>query len=63
MDTCVIEEKLLAQLQQCSDLPTPPTVASKIIELSGHKNADLDTLASIVAMDPALSAKLINVYA
>ncbi len=61
MDTCVIEEKLLAQLQQCSDLPTPPTVASKIIELSGHKNADLDTLASIVAMDPALSAKILSI--
>ena len=61
MDTCILDEKLLAQLQQCSDLPTPPAVAAKIIELSSHRNADLDTLANIVAMDPALSAKILSI--
>lgn len=61
MDTCVIDEKLLMQLQQCTDLPTPPAVASKIIELSTQQNSDLDTLASIVVMDPALSAKILSI--
>ncbi len=61
MDTCVIDEQLLMQLQQCSDLPTPPTVASKIIELSSQQHSDLDTLANIVAMDPALSAKILGI--
>lgn len=61
MNASIIGESLLAQLQQCSDLPTPPTVATKIIELSSSKNTDLDTLASIVAMDPALSAKILSI--
>ena len=60
MDTR-IDASLLALLQQCKDLPTPPAVATKIIELSGQKSADLDTLASIVTMDPALSAKILSI--
>ena len=59
MDTR-IDESLLACLQQCKDLPTPPAVATKIIELSGQQNTDLDTLAAIVALDPALSAKILS---
>jgi|TARA_B110000238_G_C16076307_1_gene417310 HD-like signal output (HDOD) protein len=57
----MINEPLLASLKQCKDLPTPPAVASKIIELSNEKNTDLDTLAAIVAMDPALSAKILSI--
>ena len=56
-----IDGSLLALLMQCKDLPTPPAVASKIIELSNKQNSDLDTLASIVAMDPALSAKILSI--
>lgn len=61
MNSSLLGEQLLSQLQQCSDLPTPPTVATKIIELSGIKTADLDTLANIVSMDPALSAKILGI--
>lgn len=57
----MIDESLLVQLKQCKDLPTPPAVASKIIELSGKSNSDVDTLARIVAMDPALSAKILSI--
>ena len=60
MDT-TIEEPLLELLKQCKDLPTPPAVASKIIELSNKQNADLDALANIVVMDPALSAKILSI--
>lgn len=56
-----IDEALLLELQSCKDLPTPPAVAAKIIELSGAKHSDIDTLASIVAVDPALSAKLLGI--
>lgn len=56
-----IDESLFALLKQCKDLPTPPAVATKIIELSNKQNTDLDTLASIVAMDPALSAKILSI--
>lgn len=57
----MIDESLLVQLKQCKDLPTPPVVATKIIELSGKPNSDIDTLAKIVAMDPALSAKILGI--
>ena len=60
MDT-KINESLLTRLQQCKDLPTPPAVASKIIELSGKSNSDVDTLAEIVSVDPALSAKILSI--
>ncbi|MFK8028148.1 MAG: HDOD domain-containing protein [Gammaproteobacteria bacterium] len=56
-----INQSLLALLGQCKDLPTPPAVATKIIELSNEQNTDLDTLADIVAMDPALSAKILSI--
>ncbi len=61
MDTCVISNALLIQLQQCSDLPTPPAVASKIIELSNKQDTTLETLANIVSMDPALTAKILSI--
>lgn len=57
----MIDEALLARLKQCKDLPTPPAVAAKIIELSDKETSDVDTLASIVAMDPALSAKILSI--
>lgn len=57
----MIDESLLIQLKQCKDLPTPPAVAAKIIELSGEATSDVDTLAKIVAMDPALSAKILSI--
>lgn len=57
----IIDNALLLQLQSCRDLPTPPAVAAKIIELSGARHSDIDTLASIVAVDPALSAKLLGI--
>lgn len=55
-----IDESLLARLQQCKNLPAPPTITTKIIELRGQQNTDLDTLAPIVALDPALSAKILS---
>ncbi len=61
MEARLIDDSLLGQLEQCSDLPTPPAVAAKIIELSSQQNSDLDTLANIVAMDPALSAKILSI--
>ncbi len=56
-----LDGELLEKLQHCKDLPTPPTVAAKIIELSANETSDLDTLASIVSMDPALSAKILSI--
>jgi len=56
-----IDEALLLRLQECKDLPTPPAIAVKIIELSGSEDSNIETLAALVAMDPALSAKMLSI--
>ena len=57
----LIDEALLLRLKQCKDLPTPPAVAARIIELSGKETSDIATLANIVTLDPALSAKILSI--
>ena len=56
-----LDSQLLGQLEGCKELPAAPAIATKIIELSTQANTDLDTLASIVALDPALSAKILGI--
>ena len=56
-----LNAQLLDRLESCQELPTPPAIATKIIELSTQANTDLDTLASIVSLDPALSAKILGI--
>ena len=57
----LIDEALLVRLKRCKDLPTPPAVAARIIELSGKETSDIATLANIVTLDPALSAKILSI--
>lgn len=49
----------LERLRKCKDLPTPPVVATKIIDLSAEPNADIETLASIVRSDPSLTTRIL----
>ena len=55
-----MEEKLSALLRGCTNLPSPPAVASRIIELSGSPSSTLGDVADAVSVDPALSAKLLR---
>ena len=55
-----MEEKLSALLRGCTNLPSPPAVASRIIELSGSPSSSLGDVADAVSVDPALSAKLLR---
>ncbi len=55
-----LSEKLLLLLKSCTNLPSPPAVATRIIELSSSATASLGDVAEVVSVDPALSAKLLR---
>lgn len=42
-------------------LPTLPELALRVREVADDPNADIDSLASVISLDPALSARLIRV--
>lgn len=55
-----MDESLLTLLRGCTNLPSPPAVASRIIELSSSNSSTLGDVADAVGIDPALSAKLLR---
>ena len=55
-----MDESLLTLLRGCTNLPSPPAVASRIIELSSCNSSTLGDVADAVGIDPALSAKLLR---
>ncbi len=55
-----MDESLLTLLRGCTNLPSPPAVASRIIELSSSHSSTLGDVADAVSIDPALSAKLLR---
>lgn len=55
-----LDQKLQTMLRRCTNLPSPPAVASKIIDLSSCNTSGLADVADVVGLDPALSAKLLR---
>ncbi|AKC87501.1 GGDEF domain-containing protein [Pseudoxanthomonas suwonensis] len=53
--------ELEAHLLHCRNLPSPPAVALRIIELAQDPGADLNATARVIGMDPALSARMLRV--
>lgn len=53
--------ELEARLLLCRNLASPPAVALRIIELAQDPNADLAATARVIALDPALSARMLRV--
>ena len=56
----LLPPELQKNLKDCVNLPTLPGVAIKIIELSKDPDATLSDVASIISIDPAISAKLLK---
>ena len=52
---------LQASLLHCRNLPSPPAIALQIIELAQDPDVDLGAAAAVIALDPALSARLLRV--
>ena len=46
------------RLQGCTDLPSPPKVALRILELVEDPDLEIETVVLTLAMDPALSVKI-----
>ncbi|UNK56743.1 GGDEF domain-containing protein [Pseudoxanthomonas daejeonensis] len=53
--------ELETQLLHCRNLPSPPAVALRIIELAQDPGADLAATARLIGMDAALSARMLRV--
>ena len=55
-----LSDSLVTLLRNCTNLPSPPAIANKIIELSSCETSGLGDVADVVELDPALSAKLMR---
>jgi diguanylate cyclase (GGDEF)-like protein len=51
---------LLQELEQADQLPSPPSVALRIVELNRDDQVDITELTRILSEDPALVAKLLK---
>jgi diguanylate cyclase (GGDEF)-like protein len=58
--TTVIPEHLEARLKSCRSLPSVPAVAMRIIDLCEQDDVGVSEIASVLARDPALAAKLLR---
>jgi len=52
---------LLSRLKKCTNLPSPPGVAARIIELGQDPDVRMATVADAVGLDPALTAKIFRI--
>jgi len=55
-----MKENLLKQLRFCTNLPSLPSVALKIIDLAGEADTSLTQINHYISLDPALAAKIIK---
>ena len=55
-----VDPIVLERLECCTHLPSPPGIAEQIIDLSGKSDTNVDTLAEVVSLDPALTAKILR---
>ena len=52
--------ELTAALALCRNLPSPPGIALRIIELAQDPETDITTAADVIAIDMALSARMLQ---
>ncbi len=57
---CPSSEKLIDQVVRAEKLPSPPSVALKILELDRSESSSLADLTKVISADPTLTAKLIK---
>ena len=57
----MLTSELRKQLESCSNLPTPPGVATKIIRLANDPETDMSRITEVLALDPAITAKILRI--
>ncbi len=53
--------ELQEKLNSCPNLPSPPTIALKIIELANDPDADFKHIIQLLNCDPALASKILRI--
>jgi diguanylate cyclase (GGDEF)-like protein len=53
--------ELIKQLEACKTLPSPPGVATQIVNLANDPDADMNKIAKVLAMDPAITTKILRI--
>jgi len=53
--------ELEATLAHCRNLPSPPAIALRVIELAQDPEVDMAATASVIALDMALSARMLRI--
>ena len=59
--TSLLDTQLLERLEKCTNLPSPPAVAIRILELTQDPDVDIGKVADAISMDPALVTKLLRI--
>ena len=57
----IMTPELEAKLQTCTSLPSPPKVASVLIQLANDPEASIEDVSTTLKMDPALSIKILRI--
>jgi HD-like signal output (HDOD) protein len=56
-----LSDDLTQRLMHVTDLPSPPRVASEILELANDPELSLVQVAGVLSKDPALAAKILRI--
>jgi diguanylate cyclase (GGDEF)-like protein len=57
----LITPELRKKIENCHSLPSPPGVATRIIALANDPEADIQRIADVLALDPAITAKILRI--
>ncbi len=56
-----IPDSILQRLRTCTNFPTPPAVALKVLQLAQDPDIELSRVADAVSADPAIAAKVMRI--
>ena len=56
-----LSPELCAQLNNVGNLPSPPSVATEILELAQDPELELDKIAAAISKDPVLTTKILRI--
>ena len=56
-----IPDHILQRLRTCTNFPTPPPVAMRVLQLAQNPDSDLGKVADAVSADPAIAAKVMRI--
>jgi len=54
-------DRFLAEIAQCTGLPSPPVLAQRIIEIAEDPSISVNDVAKVISLDPAVSSRLMRV--